>query len=404
MAARSTRVIHPWHRTCLAALALLAGCATESAPESASAPAAEPAAGAATRPEEDRGQLVPPEPGAEDVAPAAAPLAATPTPTPAPAPVATPMPAPPAATPGSTPAPPVATPTPGQALASTPEAAPRPGGKNGYAGRTRDKPRASQGQQRPSTRPAQAGDSAGARAADGPPVTAAELADRDRPAEEPAAPQNLERLFEEPSVEPPAQPAVEAAAPQASVEAFYASLPEQAIAFHVPRTVARGQLFTVRLVVQPGLSEADIERVLVDIVADAGPAPKPGELRTRTTRIGDDMQARISSPTLQIVARGEDRQLVRRDAPTEWTWDVTANAGGSHRLTLGLYAIPEGRGSGVKVKTFEETLTVEVTFFDEVKETVANHWEWMWTFVLGPLGALVWRWRQQRRARAGSPP
>lgn len=200
----------------------------------------------------------------------------------------------------------------------------------------------------------------------------------------------------------PTAPAAEpdAPAPHASVEAFYASLPEQAIAFHVPRTAARGQMFTVRLVVQPGQSEADLAIALVAIVADAGPAPGPDEVRTRMTLIADEMQARISSPTLQIVVRGDDRQLVRRDAVTEWVWDVTAPAGGVHHLTLNLYAIPPGRGSGVRVKTFEETLTVEVAFLDDFKETIADHWEWMWTFVLGPIGAVAWRRRRRRHPPA----
>lgn len=180
------------------------------------------------------------------------------------------------------------------------------------------------------------------------------------------------------------------------IEAFYAGLPEEAIAFHVPAAVPRGQVFAVRLIVEPGKSEAEIERVLVEMARDAG----PGEVRTRTARVGDEMQARLSSPTLQIVVRGNDTQLVRRSGVTEWTWDVTATTGGKHRLALTLYAIPQGRGSGVKVKTFEETLTVEVGFVDEVKETFAAHWEWMWTFVLGPIGALVWRRRRLRLTRA----
>jgi hypothetical protein len=183
--------------------------------------------------------------------------------------------------------------------------------------------------------------------------------------------------------------------PRAGVEAFYASLSEEAIAFHVPGTVPRGQLFTVRLIVEPGKSGAELERVLVEMARDAG----PGEVRTRTARVGDEMQALLSSPTLQIVVRGNDTQLVRRSGVTEWAWDVTATTGGTHRLALTLYAIPQGRGSGLKVKTFEETLTVKVGFVDEVKETLTEHWEWMWTFVLGPVGALMWR-RHRRLARA----
>jgi hypothetical protein len=198
-----------------------------------------------------------------------------------------------------------------------------------------------------------------------------------------------------PEAAPAPAPAPEAAPdPRADVEAFYASLPEEAIAFHVPGTVPRGQVFTVRLIVEPGKSEVEIERVLVEMARDAG----PGEVRTRTVRVGDEMQALLSSPTLQIVVRGNDTQLVRRSGVTEWAWDVTATTGGKHRLALTLYAIPQGRGSGLKVKTFEETLTVQVGFVDEVKEKLSEHWEWLWTFVLGPVGALVWR-RRRRLAR-----
>lgn len=211
---------------------------------------------------------------------------------------------------------------------------------------------------------------------------------RDDPAPPPPPPDDLPVTA---TLAPEPAPAPD---PRADVEAFYAGLPEESIAFHVPATVPRGQLFTVRLIVEPGKSEAEIERVLVEMARDAG----PGEVRTRTARVGDEMQALLSSPTLQIVTRGNDTQLVRRSGVTEWAWDVTATTGGTHRLALTLYAIPQGRGSGLKVKTFEETLAVEVGFADEIKETLSEHWEWMWTFVLGPVGALVWR-RHRRLAR-----
>jgi hypothetical protein len=386
MAARSTRGAHPIRQACLIALVVLAGCkgAAPPPPESMSAPAPAasapaPAAAPDERPEDEvaNAQPGPPDPapvaagdesGDNDRARAAAGVAPAPTPpatAPAPTPLATaPAPAPPAAGPPAT--------------------APRLAGSRKHtngAGYQR-------GPSPTSVSPAPA---------DRPVVGAAPA-----PATEPPDPESgAVRPGPEPGAPPATSPAP--AAPAASVEAFYASLPEQAIAFHVPRAVPRGQLFAVRLVVQPGLSEADLARVLVDIAADAGPAPVPGDVRTRATRVGDEMQARLSSPTLQIVPRGDDRQLVRSDAVTEWVWDVTAAKGGAHQLTLSLYAIPQGRGSGIKVKTFEETLTVEVALIDEIKDTLADNWEWMWTFVLGPLGALMWRRRQRRHAHQREP-
>jgi hypothetical protein len=399
MAARSTRGIQWWRWACPAALALLAGCQSKSAsvagpaesmgaPVAQSPPAEPEATGAPAQPAEpekvaDEAKDGPPVPASHDLdQPAGAtapPEAATVTARPAPPPP--PRPTRPSA---SAPAP-----------APAPERPRSPAGDTGPA-RVKHPAHAGTGTSQQRRKPMIPDvEVTGSEA-----VTRQEGRDQDRPnqAREAHATKN--------AGEPDATVATVATVeeilqnlPQ-SVEAFYASLPEQAIAFHVPRSVQRGEMFAVRLVVQPGQSEAALEAALVDIVTDAGPAPAPGDIRTRTTRVGDEMQASISSPTLQIVPRGENRQLVRRGAVTEWVWDVTANRGGSHRLTLGLYAIPPGRGSGVKVKTFEETLTVNVTFFDEVRDTVANNWEWMWTFVLGPLGALAWRRRQRRHAQA----
>jgi hypothetical protein len=370
MAVRSTRRIQSWRWACLAALALLAGCQSKSASspgpaESMGAPAAPEAAIEAAQPAEPETALPADEPetaGKADRVGDERAAAVRPAPPPAGAPP--PPPERPRSPAGDT----------GQGRTQHP----------GYAGAV-----PSQQRRRPSTPAVEADGREIVTRREG---TAPDGPEQTHEAHEAHGTKNTE----EP---PPEAPPPEAPRPQ-SVEEFYASLPEQAIAFHVPRSVQRGEMFAVRLVVQPGQSEAALERALVAIVTDAGPAPAPGDVRTRTTRIGDEMQASISSPTLQIVPRGEDRQLVRRDAVTEWAWDVTANAGGSHRLTLSLYAIPPGRSSGIKVKTFEETLTVEVTFFDGVRDTVADNWEWMWTFVLGPIGALAWRRRQRRHAQA----
>lgn len=386
MAARSTRGIQLWRWACLAALALLSACQSKSASsrspvESMGAPAAvapaEPAEPTATgaRLADERAQA-PSEPAAaapgmdEPAAVTAPPVSGTPRPA---------LPPPPSA--------PVAVP------------ASRPHRPSGDTGRDRGEGQGHAGAGRSRPRPVQMATDIEDTATEA--AARREDADHDQPGHTGKA--QVAKNTEEPAPapEPAPEPAAPQASPQASVEAFYASLPEQAIAFHVPRSVQRGEMFAVRLVVQPGQSEAALERVLVDIVTDAGPAPAPGDIRTRTTRIGDEMQASIASPTLQIVPRGEDRQLVRRDAVTEWVWDVTATTGGSHRLTLSLYAIPQGRSSGIKVKTFEETLTVTVTLIDDIKDTVANNWEWMWTFFLGPIGALAWRRRQRRHAQAG---
>ncbi|WP_428262014.1 hypothetical protein [Haliangium sp.] len=180
------------------------------------------------------------------------------------------------------------------------------------------------------------------------------------------------------------------------VESFLAGLSEEAIAFHVPDKAIQDQLFSVHLLVHPGRSETELA-VTLSQALDAG---RPADVHTRRTKLGEEMRARLTSPTLTITPRGDETQLVREAVETRWQWDVIATTGGSHKLTLSLYAIPQGRSSGVEVKTFEETLEVEVPLTARISDTVSNNWEWMWTFILGPVVALLWR----RRHRHHHPP
>jgi hypothetical protein len=396
----------------LALLALLAmpGCARKEAATSPTAAAdnataVDPAAGAPAPPQEEaEGDTAPPQDKTEGAAPGAPTESAATAPG---APQAAPPPTAPRV-PVTTGAPPPATPGPRAPTAPGPRAptAPRVPVTTGAPPPATPGPRAPtiRGPQ-PSTEDSDAPGEVGHTGKPGAIEAGDSRAPQPRPGrpedEQPAPPSSPvppPRLEDQqaPATPEPEDPAPEARDVRDDVEDFYASLSEEAIAFHVPKTVPRGQVFVVRLIVEPGKSEAELARVLVEAVRDAG----PGEVRTRTARLGDEMQAHLSSPTLQIVVRGTDTQLVRRSGVTEWVWDVTASTGGMHRLALTLYAIPRGRGSGIKVKTFEETLSVEVAFVDEVKETLSANWEWMWTFVLGPLGAVVWRKRRQKLARA----
>jgi len=118
---------------------------------------------------------------------------------------------------------------------------------------------------------------------------------------------------------------------------------------------------------------------------------------TRTAKLADEMRASLTSPTLAITPVGVETQLLRRSAPTEWRWNVVATTGGAHILHLALYAIPPGRASGVQVQTFSESLQVHVPFTAQIGQTLSDNWEWMWTFIIGPIGALAWRRYGRRR-------
>ncbi len=204
-----------------------------------------------------------------------------------------------------------------------------------------------------------------------------------------------------PLPQPPPQPPPQPTLVGDEAEAFYAALSDEAIAFHVPKRASIDQVFRVSLLVHPGHSEQALAGALAARIQPSpdGPTPTAADIDTRSAKLSDEMQATLtsSSTEVNIVPQGADTQLVRRQVATEWHWDVTAKEGGSHQLTLSLYAIPQGRRSGIKIRTFQETLHVDVPTLVQLQRTVSDHWEWMWTFIAGPTLALLWRQRRRRR-------
>lgn len=202
---------------------------------------------------------------------------------------------------------------------------------------------------------------------------------------------------EDPSLAPPGPatspaPPPEPAPPAFDIDAFLASLPEGAIAFNAPEEVKYKEPSRVRLIIQPGLSEGAIQ----DEFFRTGTTPE-GEVRTAPAALSAEMEARLVSSSLTVVALDPERQAVSASQPTEWRWDVTGTEGGQHELALTLYAIPPDRGSVRRVKSFEEVIRVKVPLTVRVAGFVSDHGEWLWTLVVAPIaGWLLARYRRSR--------
>lgn len=182
------------------------------------------------------------------------------------------------------------------------------------------------------------------------------------------------------------------------VDAFLDSLPEGAVAFNAPPTVPYGEVARVRLVVQPGEEAA----ALVASFEAGRTADETGEVRSAIASLSADMEARLVSSTLELVAVDPPRQLVSARRPTEWRWDVKGSVGGRHRLALTLYAIPPGNASVRAIRSFEAQLEVDVPFGSRLTAFLGGNWQWLWTVLVAPFGG--WAYARYRRRRGGGPP
>lgn len=186
--------------------------------------------------------------------------------------------------------------------------------------------------------------------------------------------------------EPVAEPRAE------GIDAWLAALPTEALVFNTPPRILYGEQVELRLIVQPGEEGAALQATF----EASRKASQSGEVQVAEARMSEEVGATLVSPGLAVTALTPERQFVSRVEPTEWRWAVQGSAEGQHELTLSLYAILPEHTSVRVLKTFERSLDVEVPPRQAALGFVKDNWEWMWTFLLAPIGGWAWsRWRRR---------
>jgi hypothetical protein len=116
------------------------------------------------------------------------------------------------------------------------------------------------------------------------------------------------------------------------------------------------------------------------------------------------MRATLSAPDLEVHPIAPELQAVSRVAPTEWTWEIRGVRAGPATLhvTLSAALVLDGVETPRVLRTFERTVTVDVTLGQRVTGFLAQQWQWVLATLGAPLLGGLWRWR--RRARDPSRP
>jgi hypothetical protein len=143
------------------------------------------------------------------------------------------------------------------------------------------------------------------------------------------------------------------------------------------------------------------EQAEIQLLVSAGSSirnvrPKLNEIgRTQGAQIyvSDTMLATLSGLSFAIEDRSEAEQYVAKDGQTTWTWSIEPTRTGKQHLHLTLSAVItlQGRGAPYTIKTFEQILTVNVTWPTKIKTFIDDNWQWLWTTLLLPVVGLVWR-------------
>lgn len=154
------------------------------------------------------------------------------------------------------------------------------------------------------------------------------------------------------------------------------------IAFNAPKLMNLGSATTIHLVL--GVHKTPSE--LKDLIKSQG------EKRGAEIRISDEMEARLTGFNFTIKAMTAEKQAVSQVHNTEWKWEVKPESVGEHQLHLTLSAtlFVDGRSMTRSIRTFDETINVEVTWQKQASDFIENNWQWLWVTLLVPLGGWIW--------------
>jgi hypothetical protein len=172
------------------------------------------------------------------------------------------------------------------------------------------------------------------------------------------------------------------------------------IAYNAPRAMQLDETVTIKLLLNPTLEPAVL----------ATQINEEGEVLTATIQITPRMKVVLIPQEADAFfvqpLHDNPEQLISTDDTTEWSWDVTAKKGGTHRLTLVIHRLitVEGTDSWRLVESYRTDIDVGITL---AQRFLLLDWKWIvGILVTALLIPGFWRWYdlQKKGTGEGSKP
>jgi hypothetical protein len=168
-----------------------------------------------------------------------------------------------------------------------------------------------------------------------------------------------------------------------SVDSAVKALPFAHVAFNVPESLHLRNVTEIELVLSPTRSVRQLQKSVSAV----------GRKEGATIKVAPLMEAHLTGLGFKIESTTPARQPISSQGVTKWSWDIEATDTGTQHLHLTLDAIIRVQGENTlwPVRTFDRTLTIRVTWYDQVSSLVSTNWQWAWGAILAPLAALLVR-------------
>lgn len=118
-----------------------------------------------------------------------------------------------------------------------------------------------------------------------------------------------------------------------------------------------------------------------------------GNVTTKQISVSRIVKATLVADNFDITNITENEQILTDNSSTEWLWTLKPKTAGKHEVNLSVTAIIKYEGKETKhhLKTFDKTITIEVTKEQLIIGWIKENYKWLITTLLLPLVVFLFK-------------
>lgn len=120
---------------------------------------------------------------------------------------------------------------------------------------------------------------------------------------------------------------------------------------------------------------------------------QPNVITIEPVQVSRLVKATVSAPDFEVTNVTDSEQLILDDAATEWQWILVPKRPGKHSINIVVTAIItyEGKEKPYHLKTFDKTVTIEITPKQFILGWFESNWKWIISSLLIPLVGIFFK-------------